>query len=89
MKILERDFKRKERSDKNASGISPEKTELDQIMEDYLEQKEDQARESEKAAEESRDNAAKHKATAEDMRNRAMEPLSEAKKRARSDLPKK
>ncbi|PFX12818.1 hypothetical protein AWC38_SpisGene23160 [Stylophora pistillata] len=66
-----------------------EKTELDQIMEDYLEQKEDQARESEKAAEESRDNAAKHKATAEDMRNRAMEPLSEAKKRARSDLPKK
>ena len=31
LKILERDFKKKERSEKNASGISPEKTEIDQI----------------------------------------------------------
>ena len=89
LKILERDFKKKERSEKNASGISPEKTELDQIMEDYLEQKEDQERESEKASEESRDEAAKDKATAEDMRNQTMERLSETKKRAGSDLPKK
>lgn len=89
LKILERDFKKKERSEKNASGISPERTEVDQIMEDYLEQKEDQERESEKAPEESRDNMAKEKATAEDMRNKAMERLSETKKRAGSDLPKK
>ena len=33
LKILERDFKKKERSEKNASGISPEKTEIVQIME--------------------------------------------------------
>ena len=58
-------------------------------MEDYLEQKEDQERESEKASEESRDKMAKEKATAEDMRNKAMERLSETKKRAGSDLPKK
>ncbi|XP_074616743.1 uncharacterized protein LOC141876153 [Acropora palmata] len=58
-------------------------------MEDYLEQKEDQERESEKASEESRDKMAKEKATAEDMRNKAMECLSETKKRAGSDLPKK
>ena len=58
-------------------------------MEDYLEKKEDQKRESEKASEESRDKAAKDKATAEDMRNKAMERLSETKKRAGSDLPKK
>ena len=32
---------------------------------------------------------AKEKATAEDMRNKAMERLSETKKRAGSDLPKK
>ncbi|XP_067047924.1 caldesmon-like [Acropora muricata] len=89
LKILERDFKKKERSEKNASGISPERTEVDQIMEDYLEQKEDQERESEKASEESRDKMAKEKATAEDMRNKAMERLSETKKRAGSDLPKK
>ena len=89
LKILERDFKKKERSEKNASGISPERTEVDQIMEDYLEQKEDQERESEKASEESRDKMAKEKATAEDTRNKAMERLSETKKRAGSDLPKK
>ncbi|XP_074611822.1 uncharacterized protein LOC141866237 [Acropora palmata] len=86
LKILEGDFKKKERSEKNASGISPERTEVDQIMEDYLEQKEDQERESEKASEESRDKMAKEKATAEDMRNKAMERLSETKKRAGSDL---
>ena len=82
LKILERDLKKKERSEKNVSGISPEKTEIDQIMEDYLEQKEDQERESEKASE-------NDKATAEDMRNKAMERLSETKKRAGSDLPTK
>ena len=42
LKILEQDFKKKEQSEKNVSGISPEKTELYQVMEDYLEQKEDQ-----------------------------------------------
>ena len=88
LKILERDFKKKERSEKNASGISPERTEVDQIMEDYLEEKEDQEKESEKASEESRDKMAKEKAT-EDMRNKAMERLSETKKRGGSDLPKK
>ena len=54
-----------------------------------MEQKEDQERESEKASEESRDKAAKDKATAEDMRHKAMERLSETKKRAGSDLPPK
>ena len=45
-----------------------------------MEQKGDQARESEKASEKSRDKAAKDKATAEDMRNKAMERLSETRK---------
>ena len=89
LKISERDFKKKERSEKNVPGISPEKTELNQIMEDYLEQKEDQERKSEKASEESWYKAAKDKTTAEDMRNKAMERLPETKKRAGSDLPKK
>jgi len=89
LKILEGDFTRKERSEKNASGISPEKTELDQLMENYLEEKGDQERESEKASEYSGEKAAKDKATAEDTRNKAMERLSETKKRAGSDLPKK
>ena len=58
-------------------------------MEDYLEQEEDQARQSEKALEESRDKVANDKATTEDMRNKAMERLLETKKRPGSDLPKK
>lgn len=54
-----------------------------------MEQKEDQDRESEKASEDSWDKAAKDKATAGDIRNKAMELLSETKKRAGSRLPKK
>ena len=48
LKILERDFKRNYRFERNACGISPEKSEIDVIMEDYLERKEEQERESEK-----------------------------------------
>lgn len=89
LKILERDYKKKERFEKNASGISAEKTEMDEIMESYLEQRDDQEKESEKASEESRDKAAKDKASAEDARNKAMERLSETRKRAGSDIPRK
>ena len=48
LKLLERDFKRKDRFERNASGISPEKSEIDVIMEAYLERKEEQEREWEK-----------------------------------------
>ena len=89
LKILERDFKKKERFEKKASGIFAEKTEMDDIMESYLEQRNDQEKESEKATEESRDKAAKDKASAGDARNRAMERLSETRKRAGSDVPRK
>ena len=58
-------------------------------MEDYLKEKEGQEMESEKASEESRDKVAKDKTTAEDMRNEAMERLSETKERVGSDLPKR
>ena len=85
LKILERDFKRKDQFERNASGISPEKSEIDVIMVDYLERKEEQERESEKIS----DKAAKDKASAEEMRNKAMERLSETKKRAGDDQPGK
>ena len=83
LKILERDFKRKDRFERNASGISPEKSEIDVIMEDYLERKEDQERELEKIS----DKTAKEKASAEEMRNKAMERLGETKKRTGDDQP--
>ena len=85
LKILERNFKRKDRFERNASGISPEKSEIDVIMEDYLERKEEQERESEKIS----DKTAKDKASAEEMRKKAMESLGETKKRAGDDQPRK
>ena len=85
LKILERDFKRKDRFERNASGISPEKSEIDVIMEDYLERKEEQERESEKIS----DKTAKDKASAEEMRNKAMESLGKTNKRAGDDQPRK
>ena len=54
-------------------------------MEDYLERKEEQERESEKIS----DKTAKDKASAEEMRNKAMERLGETKKRAGDDQPRK
>ena len=73
LKILERDFKRKDRFERNASGISPEKSEIDVIMEDYLARKEEQEREWEKIS----IKTAKDKASAEEMLNKAMERLGE------------
>ena len=77
------------RFEKNTSTISAEKTEMDEIMKSYLEQRDDQEKESEKATEESRDKATKDKASAESARNKAMERLSETTKRARSEEPRK
>ena len=84
LKLLERDFKRKDRFERNASGISPEKSEID-VIKDYLERKEEQERESEKIS----DKTAKDKASAEEMRKKAMESLGETKKRAGDDQPRK
>ena len=81
LRLLERDFKRKDRFERNASGIFPEKSEIDVIMGDYFERKEEQERESEKIS----DKTAKEKASAEEMRNKAMEHLSETKKREGDD----
>jgi len=89
LKILEREFKKKERFEKNASGISPEKTEIDDIMEDYLQRREEQEKETEKTYSDSREKAAKDKVVAEDMRNKAMERLAETKVRAGDDPPRK
>ena len=85
LRLLERDFKRKDRFDQNASGISPEKSAINVIMEDYLERKEEQERESKKIS----DKTAKEKVSAELMRNKAIERLGEKKKRVGDDQPRK
>ena len=54
-------------------------------MEDYLDRKEEQERESERISHKT----AKEKAFAEEMRNKCMERLGETKKRAADDQPRK
>ena len=88
LKILERDFKKKNRQEINASGISPEMSEIDEIMEDYMERKEEQEKQFEKVSAKNQDKAEKDRASAADARNKAMERLSEIKRRS-DDPPKK
>ena len=78
LKVLERAFKKKKRSEKNASGISPEEREIDTIMEDYLERKEEQEKEFDKVSSEAHEKAEKEKTSAETMRNMEQR-LSETK----------
>ncbi|KAK2553292.1 hypothetical protein P5673_025499 [Acropora cervicornis] len=42
LKILERDYKARKRETEHGSGISPEYREIDQIMEDYLERRDEE-----------------------------------------------
>ena len=63
-------------------------SEIDEIMEDYMERKEEQEKQFEKVSAENQDKAEKDGASAADARNRAMERLSETKRRG-DDPPKK
>lgn len=55
LKILERDFKKKNAEDLKASGTSTEETEIDKIMRDYLERREEQEKEEDKEQEKKND----------------------------------
>ena len=87
LKILERDSKARKRDSERGSGISPEYREIDQIMEGYMERRE----EEEKTKESHTDVDRKHqdKAAGEEMRERAMERLAKTKKRNGKDEPRK
>lgn len=74
---LRKKFLEKQREEEKASGISPEETELDSLLEEITDR--------EKLADETRDNTTKKaeadKNTAEEMRKLAMERVSETQKR--------
>ena len=72
LKVLERAFKKKKRSEKNAGGISPEEREFDTIVEE-------QEKDFDQVSSESHEKAEKEKTSAETMRNMAMQRLSETK----------
>ena len=88
-KLLTR-FKRKQREEEVASGISPEDNELDFLLEEILE-KEEAAEMQQNEDDEKKKKVEADKFAADDLRRKAMEKLSETKKRKGEDsnTPKK
>ena len=89
LKILERDSKARKREAERGSGISPEYREIDQIMEDYMERREEEEKTKESRTDVYRNKADQDKAAGEEMRERAMERLAQTKKRNGKDEPRK
>ena len=77
LKILERDCKARKREAERGSGISQEYREIDQIMEDYLERRDEKEAKQTKESAEDRNKEDQDKATGEEMRERAMERLAQ------------
>ena len=80
---------RENREAERGSGISPEYREIDQIMEDYLERRDEEEATQSKESVEDREKEGQDKATGEEMRERAMERLAQTKKRNGKDEPRK
>lgn len=79
-KLLTR-FKRKMREERGASGISPEKNEVEVLLEEITEREEVAANEKENINEAKKRNIEEDKVAADDVRRKAMEKLSETNKR--------
>ena len=78
-------FKRKQREELSASGISPEETELDSMMEEIVEREESSEIILQHEKEEKMQKLEEDRIAADDMRRKAMETLSETKKRKGKD----
>lgn len=80
-KVLENKFRKKQREEGNASGISPEISELDVLMEEILLRAKEHELQIEKQNEEKQQKEENEKEAAEDIRQKALETFSETKKR--------
>ena len=89
MKTLERDCKARIREAERGSGISPEYREIDQIMEDYLERRDEEEAKQGKESTEDRNKEDQDKVSGQEMRERGMERLAQTKKRNGNDEPRK
>ena len=79
-KLLEIKFKKKDRQERAASGISPEMTELDVLLEEIVLRIKEFELEFAKTNAEKKEQKDEEIRTAEEMRNKAMETLAETKK---------
>jgi len=78
---LERNFKRKIAAKERASGISPDKTVLDEAIENIMERREGAEEEIAQRAESTAVVMEKERETAESVRKRSMERLAETRER--------
>ena len=79
--MLQTKFKRKERHEHAASGIAPDISELDILLEEVTLHIKEVELEFIKQDSENKENKEQESRKAEDMRNQAMESLAETKKR--------
>lgn len=80
--VLINRYKKKMRAEENASGIDPdEPSELDTMVEEIIELEESAAFDQQIIDDEKKDNLEKDREKAQDMRQKAMEKLSETSKR--------
>ena len=86
---LERNFKRKMAAEERASGISPDKTELDEAIENIMERREGAEEEIVKRAESTAVVMEKERETAESVRKRSMERLAVTRERENQRNAKK
>lgn len=78
-------FRKKDRQEKSASGISPEQTELDVLLEEVNAREEASETLAAEAGAQEKRKTEVDKEAAEEMRKRAMENLSETKRRNEGD----
>lgn len=83
--VLVEKFKKKTSQELKASGISPEPTELDRLLEEIIERAEVCEQSRDEADDNAREKIRKEQEQAKDIRLKAMESLSETKKRSLSD----
>ena len=83
--LPQKKYRKKMRQEKQPSGISPEKTELDELIEEINDIEEMAASEHQEAGRIKQDKADQDKNKACDMRRKAMETLGETKKRQAQD----
>ena len=86
---LERNFKRKMAAEERASGIVPEMTELDEVVESIIERSEGAQEEIEKMTENKRKAIDKEKESAESVRKRSVETLAETRERENQESARK
>ena len=86
---LERHFKRQMAAEERASGITPEKTELDDAIESIMERKEGAEEEIAHRAESSTMMMERERETAESVRKRLMDRLAETRERKSEECKEK